>query len=126
MPDAEDLCQVLKQMIERLEKTTIVVDGIDECQQQDAAAVTTLLVSLQTDATKEVHIALLGRDEQYIRDSMERTGFSLLSIAAHKNDLIMYVVIEMKQKMADGRFRVKSKNLEGLIIDRLVNEAHGM
>jgi hypothetical protein len=124
-PNPEDLCRVVEQMMQEFDSTTLVVDGLDECLQQ-APVVTSLLVSLQATGADKVRVALISRDEQYIRNVVDQAKFSSLSIAADKTDLSLYVAAEMKQRMADGRLRVNNKDLEELIIERLVNEAQGI
>lgn len=123
--DANQFQQCLHKMVKVFARVTVVIDGVDECQEENTA-VTKFLVSLQESTKQNTHVAFLSRDEQHIREVVESTGMACVAVAAHEDDLTLYVAAELKQRMNDKRLRVRSKDLQALIVKRLATEAHGM
>jgi hypothetical protein len=123
--DADDLCQLIGKMTNLFATTTIVIDGVDECL-ENSTYITRSFVTLAQTCAEHAKVAILSRDEYDIRTVIKQANFTGISIEAHKEDLMLYVAASIKDRMRDGRLRVKSKELEGLILERLVDGAQGM
>jgi len=72
-----------------------------------------------------VSLALLSRDERNIRDKLE-DGFTHIPIAAHTEDVRLYVGAEIETRMRSKKLRIRSQSLKEEIINTLVDGAQGM
>lgn len=70
-------------------------------------------------------MALLSRDEFDIRWRLERS-FDHVKIAAHTEDVRLYVASEVERRIASGNLAFRRMSLKDTIIAELVRGAQGM
>lgn len=122
-PSRVGLIQAIQDMAEGFDHVLIVVDGLDECGDETDNVVEDLY-SLSTSGNF-ISIALLSRNEQNIRAKLEE-DFYHIEIAAHKEDLQLYVPAEIEKRIQTKKLRIKSASFKDEIIRKLVNDADGM
>ncbi|KAK8099893.1 hypothetical protein PG999_010267 [Apiospora kogelbergensis] len=119
----DSLCSVLQQMIKLYDSVFLIVDGIDECGEHAEDVLETLTAI--PEATHNVSMALLSRDEDNIRDFLEGICVSI-EIAAHKEDVSEYVRAQLADRIRRRRLRLDDPGLKEEILERLVEGAKGM
>ncbi|TVY37053.1 Serine/threonine-protein phosphatase 6 regulatory ankyrin repeat subunit B [Lachnellula subtilissima] len=122
-----DLVKTVSQQSSCFEDVSVVVDGLDECG-NDTADIVQSLASLATNSSSNIRALFLSRDEYEIRELLQQQ-FSVVSIAAHKEDLELYVAAEIasrQRKLGREQLRIRSPELRDHIIQTLVNGADGM
>ncbi|KAJ3538616.1 hypothetical protein NM208_g5829 [Fusarium decemcellulare] len=124
-PSAEGLTKVLHRMGTVYSRVYLVVDGLDECGDHVATSVRKLasLVTSQPDVV--ISLALLSRDEILIREILE-DRFQNVEIAAHTEDIGLYVASELEQRITRRELRLGDLSLKDQILNRLVDGAKGM
>ncbi|KAK2754802.1 hypothetical protein FQN54_006695 [Arachnomyces sp. PD_36] len=122
-PSLMGLNQVIRDMAGGFDNIFIIVDGLDECG-DDADGVVEALHSLATSEDC-INMALLSRDEQNIRAELEDSFFHV-EIAAHKEDLQLYVPAEIDKRMQTKKLRIKSASFKDEITRKLIGDADGM
>jgi hypothetical protein len=104
----------------------IIIDGLDECDNEVEENVQCLLaLGRDSNIKKQVNIALLSRDEVFIRENFE-IEFHVVEIEAHTEDIQLYVASELEQRIGSGRLRIRDMSLRGHIIAEIVEGAKGM
>ena len=122
-PSLAGLSQTIRDMTERFDHVFIVVDGLDECGDETDSVVEELH-SLATSGDS-ISMALLSRNEQNIRAKLE-DDFPHIEIAAHKEDLQLYVPAAIEERLQAKKLRIKSTSFKDEIIQKLINDADGM
>jgi NTP pyrophosphatase (non-canonical NTP hydrolase) len=117
------LQDALQGMMEELDKVFIIIDGLDECA-DNTDDVLEILMSL-VNSQEKVSLALLSRDEQNIREKLE-DEFTHVPIAAHTEDLQLFVAAEIENRIKSNKLRIRNPNLKDEIIQTLIKGAHGM
>ncbi|KAK8112255.1 uncharacterized protein PG998_008712 [Apiospora kogelbergensis] len=119
----DSLCSVLQQMIKLYDSVFLIVDGIDECGEYAEDVLETLTAI--PEATHNVSMALLSRDEDNIREFLE--GICVpIEIAAHKEDVSEYVRAQLADRIRRRKLRLDDPGLKEEILERLVEGAKGM
>ncbi|KAH7160715.1 hypothetical protein EDB81DRAFT_713509 [Dactylonectria macrodidyma] len=123
MPDSEELRSKIGKMTELFNQTIIIIDGLDECGDNTHDVVETL-VQLAEYSTN-VSMALFSRDHFNIRSQLEGT-FKHIQIAAHTDDIRLYVWEELERRIQTNRLRISNSEVRDEIAETLVQEAKGM
>ncbi|CAI6084048.1 unnamed protein product [Clonostachys chloroleuca] len=125
-PTTKGLRKILSTMSTLFNRVYIIIDGLDECDNEVEENVQCLLaLARDSNMKKQVNIALLSRDEVFIRESLE-IEFHVVELEAHTEDIQLYVASELEERIGSGRLRTKDMSLRGHIIAELVNRAKGM
>ncbi|KAK8243431.1 hypothetical protein HDK90DRAFT_409640 [Phyllosticta capitalensis] len=122
--DAQMLVKSIQDMSVSFDEVSIIVDGLDECDDNQIEVVE-VLCQLNADEYSNIRTLFLSRDEQVLRIHLEGT-YNHISIAAHNDDLRFYVEAEVELRVRKRRLRVKNPTLKQEIVERLVDGADGM
>lgn len=122
-PDSEELRAKIGEMSEVFVQTFIVVDGLDECG-ETTDDVVDILLELAT-YNPAITMALFSRDHDNIRYQLEE-DFKHVSIAAHTEDIRLYVGAELENRIRTHRLRLTSVAIKDEILETLVQRADGM
>ncbi|KAF9631128.1 hypothetical protein BFW01_g1990 [Lasiodiplodia theobromae] len=120
-PEDDDLLNLIVQMSTNFDNTIIVIDGLDECQENRAAVVESL-VHLSRVGIGSIKALFTSRKEPDIEERL--TSFDSLAISASKADVGLYVAAQLK-----SRFRKmceKDPALSEQILSVLVDRSEGM
>ncbi|TVY20585.1 Ankyrin-2 [Lachnellula arida] len=121
------LVKTVSQQSSCFQDVSIVVDGLDECGDHTTDVVQSL-AGLATLSGSNIRALFLSRDEYDIRELLQQ-DFGNVKIAAHKEDLELYVAAEIesrRRKAGREQLRIRSSELKDHIIKSLVNGADGM
>ena len=127
-PEIEILAGKICEMATCFEDVSIIVDGLDECGRIHTSKVVQLLAGLASDNTSNTRTLFLSRDEPEIR-ALLQGEYTQLEIAAHSEDLRLYVAAEMEarqHKVGREQLRIKSSGLKEDIMKTLIERADGM
>ncbi|VUC21708.1 unnamed protein product [Clonostachys rosea] len=125
-PNAKDLRGILSAMSTLFNRVYIIIDGLDECDNEVEENIQCLLaLARDGNIQKQANIALLSRDEVFIRENLE-IQFPVIEIAAHTEDIQLYVASELEERISSRRLRIRDMSLRGHIIAELVKGAKGM
>ncbi|KAL8713090.1 MAG: hypothetical protein Q9225_006836 [Loekoesia sp. 1 TL-2023] len=127
--DLDESRELILQLVEYYDMTTIVIDALDEC---DTKTRYELLYALQTilqDAKSLVKIFVSSRDDGDIKWKLQ--GFPNLTIESGKNfhDISAFVRSETEQLIRWGKLLRHSRSkddLRELIITKVIKKADGM
>ncbi|QSZ37581.1 hypothetical protein DSL72_008679 [Monilinia vaccinii-corymbosi] len=120
---AENLCELLKNISLYFNNVYLVIDALDECGDVRSNIVR-LLAELNASQDSNIKILLTSRPETDIEFHL--VGFEKVSIAAHKDDLELYVHLEIARHVRDERLSIGDQKLREEITQLLLNEAQGM
>ncbi|PNP86125.1 hypothetical protein FNYG_00353 [Fusarium nygamai] len=121
--DADDLRAQISQMCETLDQTIIVVDGLDECDDLTGEVVDNLMQL--ADYSERLSMALFSRDHYDIRVRVEEE-FEYIQIAAHTEDVELYVNAEIDKRIRMRQLQLSSADMKEEIRGALVGKADGM
>ncbi|XXH02446.1 hypothetical protein Hte_008822 [Hypoxylon texense] len=122
-PTVEELVGMVGKMVKLFDRVFLIVDGIDECGDH-VPDVLDSLCDVSVDS-ENISIALLSRDEHYIRDRLE-DGFICEGVAAHTEDVEEYVASEIEERIRTKRLYVDDPELKDEIMKGLIDGAKGI
>ncbi|KAJ4032240.1 hypothetical protein NW761_012799 [Fusarium oxysporum] len=121
--DADELRAQISQMCEIFDQTIIVVDGLDECDDLTDEVVDNLIQL--ADYSERLSMALFSRDHYNIRVRLEEE-FETIQIAAHTEDVELYVNAEVDKRIRTRHLQLSSADMKEEIRTALVGKADGM
>lgn len=125
-PELPSLIGTIRSLLSCFEDASIVVDGLDECGSQTSTAVESLIgLASEQSATR---LLLLSRDIPEIRGLLG-DEFSHMEIAAHSEDLRLYVSAEIEKRhrrYGRGSMRINNPELKDHIMKTLIEKSAGM
>ncbi|KAK4464532.1 ankyrin repeat-containing domain protein [Cladorrhinum samala] len=119
----EALKRVLANMIGCFDRVYIFVDGLDEYGTEAEQIIISLTEIWESTAT--LSIALLSRDEQFIRDLLEE-NFDYIPVLAHKEDIEAYVIAKIQERFGSKQKRKMADTTKDAITKALVERSDGM
>lgn len=120
-PETKRMIEIVQAMINNYARVYLAVDGLDEC----GSNVAELLQSLkQLTQGNQVNMALFSRNEPDIME--ELSDSPRIEIAAHTEDLELYVLAQMESRKRLGSLAVKNPELHEHIRRTLIEAANGM
>lgn len=122
-PTVDGLQNALSEMLEKYDRTYVIVDGLDECDRH-VDEVVAAFASWAKDNDR-LSIALLSRNEANIRAHLE-DDYEKIEIAAHSEDVIEYVTAQLEERIRRGKLRLHDPLLKEEIVHRLTEGARGM
>lgn len=121
--DADELRAQISQMCETFDQTIIVIDGLDECDDMTDEVVDNLIQL--ADYSDGLSMALFSRDHYNIRVRLEGE-FEIIQIAAHTEDVELYVNAEVDKRIRTRQLQLTSADIKEEIRSALVGKADGM
>lgn len=119
--EIKGMIQVVQKMVAHYDLVYLVVDGIDEC----GSNVVEVLQSLkQLTRGSQVNLALFSRNEPDIIEELSESP--RIEIAAHTEDLELYVLAQMESRKRLGGLAIKNPELHEHIRRTLIEGANGM
>lgn len=117
------LCSLIQKMAVFFEDALIIVDGLDECG-QDQAIVVELLAGLNVVGENNIKTLFASRPEVDLEKHL--SDYTKVSIAARSSDLKLYVRSEIEERIRTRKLRLRDPNLKEQITERLTEGADGM
>ncbi|KAH9209438.1 hypothetical protein DL95DRAFT_372197, partial [Leptodontidium sp. 2 PMI_412] len=121
-PSSDSVIRLLHSITDLFSLTTIIIDGLDEISTNRFDTVELLRAIQEED--RSIRVLFASRLEPDIEQCL--FDFKSVSVAARSSDLELYVTSEIGKKTRKKELNIKDKELEGLVINRLVNGADGM
>lgn len=122
-PDPDELRIKIGEMSQMFNQTIVIVDGLDECGDTTDDVVDILVELAEYDTT--VSMATLSRDHDNIRYRLEES-FTHITIAAHSEDVRLYVGAELDHRIRTQQLRLASVAMKDEIAETLIQRADGM
>lgn len=120
-PETRRMIEVVQAMINVYDRVYLAIDGLDEC----GSSVVEVLQSLkQLELGGQLNMALFSREEPDIME--ELSDSPQIEIAAHIEDLELYVLSQMESRKRLGSLAVKNSDLHEHICRTLIQGANGM
>ncbi|KAF7943800.1 uncharacterized protein EAE97_005870 [Botrytis byssoidea] len=116
----EHLCELLRHISRYFYNVHLVVDALDECR-DGRLDIVRLLTELNATKDSNIKIILASRLEPDIESYL--VYFIRLSIAAHRDDLELYVHSKIELRLRETQKVIWNQELREEIAQRLVNEA---
>ncbi|KAF7902945.1 hypothetical protein EAF00_002847 [Botryotinia globosa] len=117
---AERLCELLQDISRHFDTVHLVVDALDECG-DGRLDIVRLLTELNATKDSNIKMILASRLEPDIERYL--VDFTKLSIAAHRNDLELYVHSKIERRLRETQKVIWNQELREEIAQRLVDEA---
>lgn len=119
---------LIMQLVDNYPKVTIIIDALDEVDSNIRDRLLETLEHILQEATTLIKIFISSRDDQDIVCQLQ--GYPNLEISSEKNsgDIEKFVRSETRKllKRKPLRFSTQKVELQQLILDRIINGAHGM
>jgi hypothetical protein len=122
----ETLVNMLKKQLRAFDCTTLIIDGLDECGESNAANLLDHIAFLTQESNLALRLAILSRDEYIIRKSLTDLECESISIAATSTDIRLYAASEMEQRVRSGRLLIDNPSTKDTILQKLIDKAQGM
>ncbi|KAL0260232.1 hypothetical protein SLS55_003916 [Diplodia seriata] len=122
-PKASILVGLIQDMRNSFDEVSIVVDALDECG-NNRTEVMESLAGLNDGTLSNIRTAFFSRDELDIRIILEDSMH--IPIAAHSEDLKIFVAEEIEARIRKKKLRIKNPALKNEIMERLIHGADGM
>lgn len=122
-PDPDELRTKIGEMSKAFTQTIVIVDGLDECGDMTDDVVDRLVELAEDDTT--ISMAILSRDHDNIRYRLENS-FTHIPIAAHSEDVKLYVGAELDRRMNTQQLRLANDAMKDEIAETLIQRANGM
>lgn len=120
-PNTKGLVDVTRAMINEYDSVYLAIDGLDECGSKAVEVIQPLNELAKGD---QVTMALFSRNESDIADELSDSLH--VEIAAHTEDLELYVLAEMESRKRLSGLAVKNAELHEHIVRTLIQGANGM
>lgn len=117
------LCSLIQKMAVFFEDALIIVDGLDECE-QDQSSIVELLAGLNVAGENNVKTLFVSRPEVDLEKHL--SDYTKVSIAARSSDLKLYVRSEIEERIRTRKLRLRDPNLREQVTERLTEGADGM
>lgn len=124
-PTADALIGILNDICSTYSRVFLIIDGLDECGSQARANVRYLMKLARAQNHEIINIALLSRDESFIRQQLE-DSFHCIHLEAHTEDVQLYVASELDRRIDAKELRLRDITLKDHILTALVSGAKGM
>ena len=121
----EDLCTLFDTIMRCFESVCIIVDGLDECEDQENV-VAEHLARLGSDDERVRSLFFSRRTERLERVLVTDYKYSPQQVAANDGDIRAYVEAEVETRIDNGELSVGDENLKSKVCEALVDGAQGM
>ncbi|RDW57505.1 hypothetical protein BP6252_13765 [Coleophoma cylindrospora] len=121
-PEADELVKLVGKILSLYEQVFLVVDGLDECGEHVVEVVQSLK---SLTAQPQTSIALFSRKEDEIHDELAGE-YEHIEIAAHTEDLELYVLAEMEKRKSLKNLGLKHPEFHKHIRQTLIEGSNGM
>lgn len=115
------MIEVVQKMTNHYDRAYLAIDGLDECGPNATEVIQSLK---QLTQGIQVNMALFSRNEPDIAEELSDSHH--IEIAAHTEDLELYVLAEMESRKRLGNLAVKNPDLHEHIRRTLIGGANGM
>ena len=124
----EDLLQVFVDTMAQFAKIYILVDGIDECKNEDIMLLLSMFDRLlqRTIDTSIIKIIHFSRHNDVISGFLSRHSRLELSSEKTSHDINIFIEETVRSKISCGALEASNESLEQEIMTRLKDGAHGM
>ncbi|KAL2273080.1 hypothetical protein FJTKL_05600 [Diaporthe vaccinii] len=120
-PETKRMIEVVQTIVNHYDRVYLAVDGLDECGSNVVEVIQSLK---QLTQGSQVNMALFSRDEHDIIE--ELCDSHQIEIAAHTEDLELYVLAQMDSRKSLRNLAGKSPELHEHIRRTLIGGANGM
>lgn len=120
-PQTNGMVEVAQAMIKEYDGVYLVIDGLDECGPEAVEVIRALNQLAEGD---QVTMALFSRNEPDIADELSESLH--IEIAAHTEDIELYVLAQMDVRKRLGGLALKNAALHEYILRTLIQGANGM
>jgi hypothetical protein len=122
-PNVDGLQKALSEMLGHFDRVYLAVDGLDECGGHVDEVVAAIASWAQ--GQDRLSIALLSRNETNIQAYLQ-DGYEKVEIAAHSEDVAVYVTAQIEELIRAGSLRLHDPLLKEEIVHGLTEGAAGM
>lgn len=105
---------------------TIVLDGLDECEQEAKEQIVAFLERLTILERPIMKLLVFCRKEDNILRSLTKFSRIDVTLAASANDITSFVSGSVRSRIKAGKLRIRNPELEQEIVSELVTKAKGM
>jgi len=128
LPSTESLFELLSLTLEISDVAYIIIDGLDECLEQDRRQLLSYLLARFSDQGRILKIVLSSRSEVDISRTLARTEFSQVSLSTLKDrpDIESYIEDQIQERRRNDLLTIKQESLAGEIKKALLDGADGM
>jgi Cdc6-like AAA superfamily ATPase len=124
-PDVDDLIPLISLLIATFSQTSIIIDGLDECE-DNVADVLDSWLRVVKECQGALRTIVLSREDHVIRKRLTQENFHAVAIEAQTGDLRLYVASEIEKRCRTGKLYLDDADIKADIMEQLVEKAHGM
>lgn len=127
--DLDKSCELILQLVDYHDITTIVIDALDECDKKSRGRLIQILQRILQDAQSLVKVFVSSRDDGDIKLQLQDYPHLMIESGKNFDDISAFVTLETEGLIRSGRLLPYSKakdELKDLIITKVIEKANGM
>jgi hypothetical protein len=125
-PPSSELADLLETVSRRFKATHLVLDGIDECDNDNVDELLGIITRLSSSDKSCIKIIVASRDESSIVKALKGRACVSLAEGRHEEDIKNFVTEQVALRRSLGDLHIKNPKLEDLVISQLVSKSGGM
>ncbi|KAJ7434124.1 ankyrin repeat-containing domain protein [Mycena galericulata] len=121
-PSFEDLCRILEELLQELERTYIVFDALDECHDSEYRQLTDLITMLLHWTDTPLHLLITSQPRNIFTDKFTAIPHIFLESDVTQDDIKLFITAEL---LGNHRLKIWASRASE-IVDRVVAKSSGM
>ena len=117
---------MLRSTITSLDKTIIIVDELDECEDEAQRAICNLVKELASHPTTSVKVVVMCRKEEKLLKYFKNFFQVHVDAASTSIDISVYIASAVQSSIDTGDMTCKNAQLKDEIVTTLTEKADGM
>ncbi|KAJ7434127.1 hypothetical protein B0H11DRAFT_2258741 [Mycena galericulata] len=122
LPSFEDLCRILKELLQELERTYIVFDALDECHDSEYGQLTNLITMLLHWMHTPLHLLITSQPRTIFTKKFMTIPHIFLESDIIQHDIKLFITTELRE---NHKLKIWASRA-GEIVDQIVTKSSGM
>ncbi|KAJ5345264.1 hypothetical protein N7452_003268, partial [Penicillium brevicompactum] len=121
----EQCMELIQGCLDGYERTTLIIDAMDECDPRSRSKILKVLNSFLTSSKNPVKIFISSRPDSDIRSRLKDSPTIAVSASSNQRDIELYLETELEE-MANDQIFLKVGTVKQIAIERLLRRCQGM
>ncbi|KAJ7434133.1 hypothetical protein B0H11DRAFT_2296458 [Mycena galericulata] len=122
LPSFEDLCRILKELLQELERAYIIFDALDECHDSEYGQLMDLITMLLHWTDTPLHLLITSQPRNIFTDKFTAIPHIFLESDVTQDDIKLFITAEL---LGNHKLKIWASRASE-IVDRVVVKSSGM